>query len=298
MVRFRRWLVLAGVMLAMGLGAGFAVWRKAHPEPRLISIHVSGAPGTWVGGSVEVDGVSSDLEDAELPIQISRPAHEFRLTALRVSGPDEPISVAVDIDRVRKGAGTAVGGVRVGIWGVQSEPWFSATESDPEWQETHEAGPCPNLIGTQPTEWTPVEWINSERLRLSDLRGQVVLVRWFTGTICPDCVATAPALREFHERYHDLGLAVVGMYLHSDATLEEVRGIADGYGYHFPIVIDRGAKTRRLWCLGRYDYGYTIATFLLDREGVIRHIHPGGRYVKGDDEYRMMKSHIEHWLAL
>jgi peroxiredoxin len=87
------------------------------------------------------------------------------------------------------------------------------------------------------------------------------------------------------------------MYHHADSTLEEVREIVDGYGYRFPVAVDRGAKTRRLWCLGRDDYGYTSATFLLDRDGVIRYIHPGGRYVKGDAEYVAVETAIEELLA-
>jgi hypothetical protein len=65
----------------------------------------------------------------------------------------------------------------------------------------------------------------------------------------------------------------------------------------FPAGIDRSAKTRLLWCHGRYDYHYTSVSFLLDREGVIRYIHPGGEYVKGDDEYRRLESQIEYWLT-
>jgi hypothetical protein len=38
-------------------------------------------------------------------------------------------------------------------------------------------------------------------------------------------------------------------------------------------------------------------SFLLDREGRIRHIHPGGQYVKGDADYDAMKRKIEELLA-
>ncbi len=35
-------------------------------------------------------------------------------------------------------------------------------------------------------------WLNSAPLSLEDLRGQVVLVRWWTDT-CPFCASSAPA---------------------------------------------------------------------------------------------------------
>jgi peroxiredoxin len=297
MIRYRNSLVLTGLLIITGLGAGLAGWHftRTKPKPMHVTIYVSGVAGTKVSGTFEVDGAPQAPEEAELPAQFSRTGHKLAFTALRVSGSDQAICAAVDVDGVRRGTGTAAGGVRVDIWG--GKPRFLATPSEPEWKETKEAGPRPYLIGTQPPEWTPVEWLNSEPLKLADLRGQVVLVRWFTGPICEDCVATAPALREFHERYSGRGLAIVGMYHHSDPTLEEVQEIVAGYGFRFPVAIDRGARTRRLWCHGRSDYGYTSATFLLDRQGVIRHIHPGGRYLKGDADYQMLETQIEQWLA-
>ncbi len=36
------------------------------------------------------------------------------------------------------------------------------------------------LIGTKALGWEGAEWLNSEPLRLEDLRGKVVLVRWWT----------------------------------------------------------------------------------------------------------------------
>ncbi len=155
----------------------------------------------------------------------------------------------------------------------------------------------PSLIGTRPPEWLVTEWVNTKPLRLEDLRGKVVLVRWFTGTVCQDCTATAPALCEFDARYRDLGLAVVGMFHNSDsATIADVRGYLETYKYRFPVAIDRKVATRLAWSGGWDDYGLTSATFLLDRDGAIRYIHKGGRYVKGDSTYRTLEWEIERLL--
>ena len=51
---------------------------------------------------------------------------------------------------------------------------------------------------------------------------------------------------------------------------------------------------------GRLDTGdrdFTSVSFLIDCHGVIRHIHPGGQYIKGDKDYAEMKSKIEELLA-
>ncbi len=54
-------------------------------------------------------------------------------------------------------------------------------------------------------------WLNSEPLKLSELRGQVVLVRWWTDT-CPFCASSAPALRALHDEYADRGLQLIGVF--------------------------------------------------------------------------------------
>ncbi len=154
----------------------------------------------------------------------------------------------------------------------------------------------PDVLDTQPPDWSLSEWVNSDGIKLTDLRGKVVLVRWFTGNWCEDCSATAPALRNFYETYRDFGFVVVGMFHNSDgSSLAEVAKIVKEYDYSFPVAIDRKTQTRKAWCLGSDDWA-TSVTFLLDRRGTTRHIHPGGRYVKGDLEYVTMESKIEELL--
>jgi peroxiredoxin len=144
------------------------------------------------------------------------------------------------------------------------------------------------LIGSTAREWQVRDWINSRPLTLAGLRGKVLLVRWFTGQQCPFCSATAPALNEFHQRFASRGLIVVGFYHHkSDAPFDRasVTKVAAEYGFKFPVAIDHDWRTLHDWWLDRHDRSWTSVTFLIDRRGVVRHIHPGGQYVKGDKAY-------------
>src|SRR4051812_4753145 len=103
-------------------------------------------------------------------------------------------------------------------------PLVSASDSHAE----HQAAAAPaqrqpddSLLGVidQPAApWQVSQWFNSPPLSLEQLRGKVVLVRWFTSPSCPFCSATAPTLRALHERYATKGLAVIGMYHHKDDT--------------------------------------------------------------------------------
>jgi peroxiredoxin len=161
-------------------------------------------------------------------------------------------------------------------------------------------GLAQRLIGTTAPEWRFTDWMNSEPLALAELRGKVVLVRWWTAPQCPYCRNTAPALNQFHADYASRGLVVVGAYHHKSATpleLGRVRKHAAEFGFEFPVAIDPDWRTLKDWWLDRGETSWTSVTFLLDRKGRIRHIHPGGEYVKGDPEHAALQSEMERLLA-
>jgi peroxiredoxin len=155
------------------------------------------------------------------------------------------------------------------------------------------------LIGTQATEWELTDWINSKPLTLEGLRGKVVLVRWWTGPSCRFCSATAPALKEFDSSYASKGLVVLGVYHHKGdgpLKLETAKQCVRDFGFEFPVAVDPEWKTLKRWWLTSPDRKWTSVTFLIDRNGIIRHIHPGGSYVKGEEGYQAMQDKIEELL--
>jgi peroxiredoxin len=136
-----------------------------------------------------------------------------------------------------------------------------------------------DLIGTPAPGWgESLVWVGSEPLHLRDLRGSVVLVRWWTDT-CPYCSRSAPALNEFHARFAEKGLVVVGMFhpkpIARPATVESVAEAAEERGFRFPVAIDRDWSLLRRYWLGRGRHRATSVSFLIDRSGVIRYVHPG-----------------------
>lgn len=162
------------------------------------------------------------------------------------------------------------------------------------------AGEGGDLIGSTPPAWDVHEWIGSPPLTLAGLRGKVVLVRWFTSPDCPYCHASAPALNQFHREYARRGLVVVGMYHHKSdepLTLDAVRGWVRDYGFNFPVGVDRDWRTLRRWWLTGPKRGFTSVSFLIDRRGVIRQIHPGGTLGLDTADFRSMQAKIEELLA-
>ena len=141
------------------------------------------------------------------------------------------------------------------------------------------------LIGTVPPRWEVSDWLDGRPLELESLRGRVVLVRWWTGPECPHCRAVGPYLNDWHERYGPRGLTVLGFYHHKSRgplQTDNVRRLASALGFRFPVAVDRDWRTLRRWWLAGPERGYTSVTFLIDRSGRIRDIHPGGSYSRAE----------------
>ena len=132
---------------------------------------------------------------------------------------------------------------------------------------------------------TPEQWIQGGPLTLGELRGKVVLIRFFMDADCPYCRKTAPSLNAFHEEFAAKGLVVIGMYTPKPrpraVTVEEVRGYVKSYGFSFPVAIDADwGALHKLWLDRVPGAEFTSSTLLVDRQGILRHVQKGGVYAK------------------
>jgi peroxiredoxin len=131
-----------------------------------------------------------------------------------------------------------------------------------------------------------LDWIQGESRSLAELRGRVVLVRFWTDT-CPFCAASAPALEALHDRFSDRGLSVIGLFhpkpRGSVTDLAAIRARAEALGMTFSIASDARWETLERWWLksgspGASERDATSVSFLIDRRGVIRWVHPGPEF--------------------
>lgn len=136
------------------------------------------------------------------------------------------------------------------------------------------------IIGTKAPEFAGLRWVNSEPLTLAALKGKAVLVRFWLGD-CDYCRKTVPALNYLQETYAPRGLVVIGIHHPKGATSlkladkVEARMKEWGMNMSIPVALDNDWQTiNRLWTGVPRDY--TSASILIDREGVIRWVHPGG----------------------
>ena len=101
------------------------------------------------------------------------------------------------------------------------------------------------ILGQPVPEWpakTLNQWVQGGLLTLADLRGRVVLIRFFMESDCPYCRGTAPTLNEFDQEFAKDGLVVIGMYTPKPeprpVELDDVRAYVKSYGFEFPIAVD------------------------------------------------------------
>jgi thiol-disulfide isomerase/thioredoxin len=126
-------------------------------------------------------------------------------------------------------------------------------------------------------------WLHSPPLEMQALRGKVVLLRWWTEG-CPYCVATAPALRQLDRKYGSRGLAVIGIFHPKPAgdwSVERMRVASDRLGLTFPIALDGDWSALRRWWPELERREWTSVSFVVDRKGIIRYVHPGGEFHEG-----------------
>ena len=80
-----------------------------------------------------------------------------------------------------------------------------------------------------------VTTLDGRELRLSDLRGSIVMVD-FWSSWCPPCRAEAPVIVEAYERWSKLGVEFVGISIWD--TEAEVRDFINRHGIEYPNAID------------------------------------------------------------
>ena len=111
------------------------------------------------------------------------------------------------------------------------------------------------------------EWINSGPLKLSDLRGSVVLIDFWTFD-CWNCYRSFPWLNGVEVAYGNRGLRVIGVHT-PEFDHERIRGNivakVKEFNLHHPIMIDNDfsywkAMNNRYW----------PAFYLIDKRGMLR----------------------------
>jgi peroxiredoxin len=133
-------------------------------------------------------------------------------------------------------------------------------------------------VGQTASPWQLVEWDGAAPRSLEQLRGQVVVVRFWTNT-CPYCARSLPALQQLADELRGRPVQFVGVYHSkprgSERPWKEAVAKARELGLTMPLAYDREWKTVSSWWLDGRERVPTSPTFVIDAEGRIVHVHPG-----------------------
>lgn len=125
----------------------------------------------------------------------------------------------------------------------------------------------PDLQIGQPAPDLNLPDARGQRLALSDLRGQVVLLN-FWATWCEPCKEEMPLFQSLWETYEGAGLAIVLVSLGDEP--DDVSAYIRDHGYTFHALVDTEGKADRL-----YMTNVLPSSFLIDPQGNLRHIWIG-----------------------
>lgn len=112
-----------------------------------------------------------------------------------------------------------------------------------------------------------------KNLRLSDYRGQVVLLN-FWASWCGPCRQEMPALDKLQQRYGSYGFTVLGVNVEEDSG--KARRMLRDIPVSFPVLFDNRNSVSK-----KYRVSAMPTTVMIDRDGNMRYLHKG--YKPGDE---------------
>jgi thiol-disulfide isomerase/thioredoxin len=132
-------------------------------------------------------------------------------------------------------------------------------------------------------------WLNTEvPLRLADLRGNVVLVDFWTYG-CINCQHVIPSLRGWHTQYSAQGLVIIGVHypeFEYEADLQNLRAAIVRLDVPYAVVQDNDAV---IWTA--YGNRFWPTLYLIDKQGHLRYRHIG------EGSYAEIEENIQDLLA-
>lgn len=164
------------------------------------------------------------------------------------------------------------------------------------------------LVGADAAPLAVEAWVNGDPLTDADLKGKVVLLD-FWSVWCGPCISTFPHLREWHEKYADKGLVIIGLTRYYNYTWDDEAGrpkrasgaekvspeqenamlakFAEHHNLHHRFAIQKGPAMSEYYAVGGIPH-----VVLIDREGKIQLFRVGSGEKNAKDIAEMIEKLI------
>ena len=141
--------------------------------------------------------------------------------------------------------------------------------------------PAPEISGIE-------NWLNSDPIKISSLKGKVVLIDFWTYS-CVNCTRTLPYITKWDETYRDKGLVIIGIHapeFEFEKNAENVQNALKAHSIKYPVALDNKLDT---WT--NFQNKYWPAHYLIDKAGNVVYTHFGeGNYDKTENNIRQLLS--------
>lgn len=164
-------------------------------------------------------------------------------------------------------------------------------EQNAELSNCTNGAPVLESCGTAPDIKGITTWLNTPGgtpIDLASLRGKVVLIDFWAYS-CINCQRATPHLVDWYDAYRDRGFEVIGVHTPEYAFEKVQANVVSGareLGISYPVAMDNSFST---WT--NYRNRYWPAHYLIDKQGVVRHIKFGeGDYANTEMLIRQLLS--------
>ncbi|MEC4748390.1 TlpA disulfide reductase family protein [Methylomicrobium sp. Wu6] len=149
--------------------------------------------------------------------------------------------------------------------------------------------PCRQILAANAGDVLPKCELNSidggRAIDLGEFKGKVVYLD-FWASWCGPCAKSFPFMNQLHHELGEQGVTMIGVNL--DENAEDAKAFLSQYPANFTIAADKGEQ-----CARQFDVKAMPSSYLIGRDGVIRHVHLGFR----QDEGKELREMVEKLLA-
>ena len=140
-----------------------------------------------------------------------------------------------------------------------------------------EAGAAQALVGKAAPEFSADSVSGEGPATLKDAKGSVVILD-FWATFCGPCKKSFPKYQALVEQFGgEVNVLAVSVDEPDSVTKEQIAEFAKNTGVKFAVVWDKEQKAVKL-----YSPPTMPTSFIIDKEGVVRHVHSG--YKDGEED--------------
>jgi len=126
--------------------------------------------------------------------------------------------------------------------------------------------------------------LDGQMVRLSDFRGNKAVLLNFWATWCAPCRLEMPTMDKAYQEYKSRGLEILAVSLDAGSN-SVVKNFMQELKLDFPVLLDPDMEVLRL-----YRQFSIPATFLIDKQGIVRHRELGYRDWTTPDSRKLIEA--------